>query len=138
MSNHCCNMAEGIAHIFCLIITMPPPPHDLILSISRYMEQLMVKTGLPAQEAKIELHRQMHPESIKYFTEDQASCRMIWLLPHPHPPLPSAYCLTFLVFLCVACRAYSQERGGGGSSQIIRRLLINNTLLLHLHQPILK
>jgi len=24
-------MAEGIAHFFCLIIAIPPPPHDVIL-----------------------------------------------------------------------------------------------------------
>jgi hypothetical protein len=40
------------------------------------MEQLMVKTGLPSQEAKIELHRQLHPENIEWFIEDQAF--LVW------------------------------------------------------------
>ncbi len=34
---------------------------------------------------------------------------MIWL-----QALPSATCLSFSVFLCVAGRAYWKERGGGG------------------------
>ncbi len=34
--------------------------------------------------------------------------------PTPFPPLPSANCLSFSVFLCVAGRAYCRERGGGG------------------------
>jgi hypothetical protein len=37
-------------------------------------------------------------------------CPLIWLLPHPSP-LPSASCLSFLVFLCVAGLA---NWGGGG------------------------
>ncbi len=32
----------------------------------------------------------------------------------PPPPLPLANCLSFSVFLCLAGRAYCQERGGGG------------------------
>ncbi len=42
--------------------------------------------------------------------------------PTPFPPLPSASCLSFTVFLCVAVRAYWRERGrgAGARSQIIR------------------
>ncbi len=44
--------------------------------------------------------------SIEYFIEDQA-------LPTPlYPPLPTASCLSFSVFLCVAGQAY--WRGGEG------------------------
>jgi hypothetical protein len=41
---------------------------------------------------------------------------IIWLLVLPLPPLPSATCLSFSVFLCVAGRADLRERGwvGGG------------------------
>jgi hypothetical protein len=45
---------------------------------------------------------------------------MNWLLPHPSsPPLPSAFCLSFSVFLSVAGRA--SLTGRGGRSQITRR-----------------
>jgi len=33
---------------------------------------------------------------------------------HTSLPLPSANCLSFSVFLCLAGRAYCRERGGGG------------------------
>ncbi len=39
---------------------------------------------------------------------------MIWLLFRPIPPLPSASCLSFSVFLCVAGQAYWRESGGEG------------------------
>jgi hypothetical protein len=53
-------------------------------------------------------------ESIEWFIKGRLSrCRMIWLLPH----LPSADCLSLLVFLCVAdC---STDGGGGGGGCII-------------------
>ncbi len=38
---------------------------------------------------------------------------MIWLLPHPIPPRPSASCLSFSIFLCVPARAFWRERGKG-------------------------
>jgi hypothetical protein len=38
-------------------------------------------------------------ESIDWFIEDQAFCQ---LHARPFPPLPSAYCLSFSIFLCVA------------------------------------
>jgi hypothetical protein len=47
-----------------------------------------------------------------------------WLVSSPTPtPLSWARCLSFLVFLCVAGRAYWRVRGGKGwgRSQIIRR-----------------
>ncbi len=53
--------------------------------------------------------------------------QMIWLLrfyPMPSPPLPSASCLAFSVFLCVAGQAYWRKKGGRGwgrRRQIIRR-----------------
>ncbi len=49
--------------------------------------------------------------------------RVIWLLPHPLPLLPSVSCLAFSVSLCFGGRAYWQERGGGrrGRSQSVRR-----------------
>ncbi len=37
------------------------------------------------------------------------------------PLLSSASCLSFSVFLCIACRAYWRERGGVGQDKIIRR-----------------
>ncbi len=40
-------------------------------------------------------------------------CRMIWLLPKPLPPLPSARCLLFSVFMCVSGRAYWWNAGKG-------------------------
>ncbi len=53
-----------------------------------------------------------HSESIEWFLEDQAfstSYRMLWLI----PLLPFASGLLFLIFLCVAGRAYWWERGEG-------------------------
>ena len=59
--------------------------------------------------------------SIAWFKEDQAFLRSydsaprlssrVWSLDHP---LPSASCLSFSVFLCVAGRAYWRERRVGG------------------------
>ncbi len=46
---------------------------------------------------------------------------VVWFGSPPHPlppPLPSASCLSFSVFLCVAYRAYWRERSGKG---VIRR-----------------
>ncbi len=40
---------------------------------------------------------------------------MIWLLPRPLPPLPSASFLSFPVFLCVADPAYCGWGEGGGA-----------------------
>ncbi len=40
--------------------------------------------------------------------------RMIWLLPHPLPPLPFASCLSFSIFLCTTSRVYWREKGVGG------------------------
>ncbi len=52
-------------------------------------------------------------ERIEWFMEEQASLRcMIRLLARPLPPLPSATCLSFSVFLCG--RAYCRERGVPG------------------------
>ncbi len=49
----------------------------------------------------------LRPESIELFTEGQAFFRrMIWLLPQPPPPLPSASCLSFSVFLGTHGRAF--------------------------------
>jgi hypothetical protein len=53
-----------------------------------------------------------------------SSCRMIWFLPHPPtPPLLSASCISFSVFVRIAGLAYD-VRGGSGwvRSQIVRRL----------------
>jgi hypothetical protein len=44
---------------------------------------------------------------------------IIWLLPHPFPPLLSASCLSFSVFLFVGGRANWRKRGG--MSLVIRR-----------------
>jgi hypothetical protein len=44
-------------------------------------------------------------EGIECFIQDQAFSLFNDLAPPP-PPLPSASCLTFSVFLCVAGRAY--------------------------------
>ncbi len=41
--------------------------------------------------------------------------------PFSPSPYPSASCLSFSVFLCVAVQAYLRERGGWGSSSIKRR-----------------
>jgi hypothetical protein len=65
---------------------------------------------------KITQNLQYGTESIEWFIEDQAllrSCRMIPLLAHPFPPLPSASCLSFTVILCVAGRAYRSGEGVG-------------------------
>jgi hypothetical protein len=40
--------------------------------------------------------------------------RLYRLTPAPSPLLPSANCLSFSVFLCVAGPAYRREMGGGG------------------------
>jgi hypothetical protein len=60
-------------------------------------------------------------ESIELFIENQASLRS-YDLAHPPPLFPSASCLAFSVFLCIAGRAYWRERGGRGwaRSHIIR------------------
>jgi hypothetical protein len=51
--------------------------------------------------------------------EDQSfSPSYTWLLPHPLPPHPSSSCLCFSVFLCVAGRAYWQERGFEGLEEV--------------------
>jgi hypothetical protein len=78
-------------------------------------------------------------ESILWYIEDQAFSPSYYLAPRPPlPPLQSACCLSFSVFLCVAFRAYCRERGKGGRSQIIRQresLILYksfNTLLFYL------
>jgi hypothetical protein len=48
-------------------------------------------------------------EIIELFIEDQA-----FSLSYDLAPLPSASCLSFSFFKCVAGRAYWRERGGGG------------------------
>ncbi len=89
------------------------------LWISTYGEQLIT----------VQCRMPMHPhfysyatESIGRFIEDQAFSRSYELAPPPpRPPLPSASCLSFSVFLCVSGCAYWRERGRGwGRSQIIR------------------
>ncbi len=60
-------------------------------------------------------------ESIEWFIEDQDFSPTYDLTPHPPPPLPSASCPYFSVFLCVAVRAYWQVGGGGGSIIIRQR-----------------
>jgi hypothetical protein len=54
-------------------------------------------------------------ESIEWFKEDQTLSPLYDLAPPPSLPLPlpSASCLSFSFFLCVAGRAY--WRGGGGT-----------------------
>jgi hypothetical protein len=51
-------------------------------------------------------------ESIEWTIEDQAFSQPYDLTPNP-PPLPSASCLSFSVFLCVAGPAYRRQWGGG-------------------------
>ncbi len=57
-------------------------------------------------------------ESIKWFREDQAfspSCDLA--PPPPHPlTLSAASCLSFSVFMCVACQAFWRGGGGGAKS----------------------
>jgi hypothetical protein len=40
--------------------------------------------------------------------------RMIWLLPHPFPLFPSASCLSFSVFLCIAGQRLPTGEDGEG------------------------
>ncbi len=84
-------------------------------------------------------------ESIELFVEDQAFLPSNdWLLP-PSPPLPSASCLSFLVFLCVASRFYWWESGGGAKSYDIEiswssiyHSILSNTVWRELVNPILE
>ncbi len=48
-----------------------------------------------------------YAESIEWFTEDQAFLRL-----YDSAPLPSSSCLSFLIFLCVAGRAYWRKGRG--------------------------
>ncbi len=52
-------------------------------------------------------------ESIEWFIEDQAFSPSYDLAPCSLPPPPSATCLSFSVFLCVADGAYWRESGVG-------------------------
>ncbi len=58
-------------------------------------------------------------ESTEWFIEDQAFLLSFDSASHPPPPplypLQAACYLSFLVFMCVACRAYWRERGRGRS-----------------------
>jgi hypothetical protein len=54
----------------------------------------------------------LYTESIELFIEDQA---YLLLYIGSFLPFPSAICLSFSVFLCVAGRAYWREREGGGA-----------------------
>ncbi len=54
-------------------------------------------------------------ESIEWFIEGQAFLRTYYMAqrPPPSPPFPSASCLSFSIFLCIAGPAYWRERGSG-------------------------
>ncbi len=85
------------------------------------------------------MYEQVYTEDIAILTRESKKCSnqrvlndlyrvrlsrrcMIWLLLHPLTSLPSASCLSFSVFLCVAGWAYLSERGRGwGGSKITRR-----------------
>jgi hypothetical protein len=74
------------------------------------------------------------PESIEWFLEDQyfSPSNYFWLLPHPLPPLPSASCLSFSVFLCVDYRSiyWRESRGGAKSYEDEKaRSSINSSIL---------
>ncbi len=57
--------------------------------------------------------QQFPPERIEWFNRAKVICgRMIRLQARLLSPSPSASCLSFSVFLCVAGPAYSRERGG--------------------------
>ncbi len=68
----------------------------------------------------------------QWFIEDQAFSLSYGLAPpQPPPPIPSASCLSFTFFLCVAGLAYWRERGRGvktygGSGLVLYKTL--NTL----------
>ncbi len=81
-------------------------------------------------------------KGIEWFIEDQALWRSYDSAPRPPPcqyppPLPSASCLSFSVFLCVAGRAYStygmggRRRGAKSYRVRPRESLTNNTLLIN-------
>ncbi len=55
----------------------------------------------------------LSPESIEWYTEDQAFLQSLLTPRPPNPTLPSATFLSFSVFLCVADEAYWRKRGGG-------------------------
>ncbi len=84
----------------------PPPPS----SVGKLCLFLRLPMCLPSSFPTIE-----------WFTEDQAFSPAYGGSYPNLPPLPLASCLSFSVFLCVACRAYWRERGewrrGWGRSQ---------------------
>jgi hypothetical protein len=79
------------------------------------------------------------PERIEWLVEDQAfsASYALGFFPNGPSPLPSACCLSFSVFLCVAGRAYC--RGGWSRSQIIRRrasLVLYNHSIFSVSGPV--
>jgi hypothetical protein len=71
------------------------------------------KTNGPCQcHRKILFLRYWHYH--EWFIEDQAFLMSYDFAPSPNHPLLSANCLSFSVFLCVADRAFWQERRGRG------------------------
>ncbi len=52
------------------------------------------------------------PDSVEWFIGDQAFSLSYDLAPLPDPPLPSASCLSFSVFLC-----FATEGGGAGRAK---------------------
>jgi len=80
--------------------------------------------GEPEFVAQWFFENQASLESTEWFIEDQAFLAVVWFdsSPTPFPSLPSATCLSFAVFPCVAGRPYCWERGkrrGWASSEII-------------------
>ncbi len=66
------------------------------------------------QLAEPEMYSVLYTREFELFIEDQAFSPSYDLAPSPPlPPLPSASCLSFSVFLCVAGRAYWREMGDG-------------------------
>jgi hypothetical protein len=70
----------------------------------------------------------LQTEKIEWFIEDQAFSPLYALTPSPllSNDLPSASCLSFSVFLCVAGRAYWREGGGAGAKVLSS---INHSIL---------
>jgi hypothetical protein len=116
------------SHVWALKKIYRKKPRDFLLSsslgpsspLSSQLVQMCTPSNTERRQSYRELASESYwsSESIEWFIDDQAFLRSYDSAP-PAPPLPSASCLSFSVFLCVAGRA--TDGRGWARSQIIRQ-----------------